>query len=88
MQRLEVKSRKKEEAVTRTEEEVSRGQKAIMKVGEKEVGQLDKLDKLPEALMEDYNRCLDSARKMMEEMEEAKRVVTLHARNVALGYVK
>ena len=37
--------------------------------------------------MEDYNLRLDSAKKVMEEMEEAKRVIALHAKNQALGYI-
>ena len=80
--------KKEEEMVPRIQEEVLRGQRAITSVGVKEVGRLTKLDTLPEASMEEYNKRLDATRKMMEELEEAKQVVKLHAENVALGYIK
>ena len=50
--------KKEEEMVPRIQEEVLRGQRAIMNVGVKEVGRLTELDTLPEASMEEYNKRL------------------------------
>ena len=80
LQGLEMKSmRKEEETVPRIK--VPRGQRAIMNMGVK-VGRLAELDTLPEASMEEYNKRLDATRKLMEELEEAKQVVKLHAEHV------
>ena len=90
LQRLERKSTKKEEeTVPRKEEEIPKGgQRAITSVGATEVGRLPEMDDMESASMEEYNKRLDAANKMIKEYEQAKKVMKLHADNVALGYIK
>ena len=87
LQKLEQRSAKKEETVLGEEEIPKRGQRAIT-----EVGRLPEMDDMESASMEEYNKRLDAATKMIKEYEQARSVVNLHKENVklgeTLGYIK
>ena len=73
--------------VLREEEISKRGQRAIT-----EMGGLPEMDDRESVLMEEYNRKLDMATKMIKDYDQARSVVNLHMENVklgaTLGYIK
>ena len=88
LQKLEERSAKKEEETVLREEEISkRGQRAIT-----EVGRLPEMDDMESVSMEEYNKKLDAATKLIKDFEQARSVVNLHKENVklgaTLGYIK
>ena len=68
LQKLEQRSASKEEETVLVEEEIPRkGQRAIT-----EVGRQPEMDDMESASMEEYNRKLDTATKMIKEYEQAR----------------
>ena len=88
LRKLEERSAKEEEEMVLREEEVSkRGLRAIT-----EVGSLPEMDEMESVSMEEYNRRLDQATKLIKDFEKAKMVVNHHKENIkiraTLGYIK
>ena len=88
LRKLEERSAKKEEETVLREEEVSkRGQRAIT-----EVGSLPEMDEMESVSMEEYNKRLDQATKLIKDFEKARMVVNHHKENIklgaTLGYIK
>ena len=93
--KLETKSAKKEEEQERKEKEQERKEKELeMKEEETskkglhvitEVGSLPEMDEMETVSMEDYNRRLDQATKLIKDFEKARMVVNHHKENIKLG---
>ena len=76
------KKEKKEKELEMKEEETSkRGLRAITT----EVGSLPEMDEMETVSMEDYNRRLDQATKLIKDIEKARMVVNHHKENIKLG---
>ena len=56
------------------------------------MGSLPEMDEMESVLMEEYNKRLDQATKLIKDFEKARSVVNLHKENIklgaTLGYIK
>ena len=77
----EKKEKKEKELEMREEETSKKGLRAITS----EVGSLPEMDEMETVSMEDYNKRLDQATKLIKDIEKARMVVNHHKENIKLG---